>query len=167
MGDARSDEHWMRRALAEAAAAAAQGEVPVGAVVVRDGAELSGGHNAVIQSADPTAHAEIVALRRAATVIGNYRLLGCTVFVTLEPCAMCVGALIHARVDRVVFAAIDPKAGALGSVFDLNTGVLNHRLDVQSGVSADQSVALLQAFFRARRGASEMLPGADRDLSTQ
>ncbi|MBI1813457.1 MAG: tRNA adenosine(34) deaminase TadA [Deltaproteobacteria bacterium] len=167
MDNACREEHWMRRALEEAASAAAHGEVPVGAVVVRDGAELSGGHNAVIQSADPTAHAEIVALRRAATVIGNYRLLGCTVFVTLEPCAMCVGALIHARVDRVVFAAADPKAGALGSVFDLNTGVLNHRLDVQSGVCADQSVALLQAFFRARRGAGEMMPAAERELSAQ
>ena len=164
MLDEQRDAHWMGRALAEAATSAAQDEVPVGAVVVRDGVELGAGHNTVIQWSDPSAHAEIVALRRAAAAVGNYRILGCTLYVTLEPCAMCVGALIQARVDRVVFAAADPKAGALGSVFDLNTGVLNHRLHVLGGVRAEDSVALLQSFFRARRGSRA---AACCELSTQ
>ena len=150
----------MRRALAEATGAAARAEVPVGAVIVRDEMELGAGANAMITDNDPTAHAEIVALRRAAATIGNYRLEGATVYVTLEPCAMCVGALVQARVARVVFAARDPKAGALGSVFDLNNGTLNHRFGVESGVLAEESASLLQEFFRQRRRAAAAVHAA-------
>jgi len=146
-----TDMAWMHRALVLAAEAGEREEVPVGAVLVREGAELGAGANAVIAAHDPTAHAEIVALRCAAATAGNYRLPGGTLYSTLEPCAMCVGALVQARVARVVYAAPDPKAGALGSVFDLNTGALNHRFVVASGLLADESMALLQQFFRARR----------------
>jgi tRNA(adenine34) deaminase len=149
------DVAWMRRALAAAVRAGACGEVPVGAVVVSEGEEVAVGCNTPIAASDPTAHAEIVALRRAAAARGNYRLSSTTVYVTLEPCVMCVGALLQARVARVVFAARDPKAGALGSVFDLNTGALNHRLSVCGGILAEDSVELLQDFFRARRGAGQ------------
>ncbi|MBI4514871.1 MAG: tRNA adenosine(34) deaminase TadA [Deltaproteobacteria bacterium] len=149
-----ADIAWMRRALAEAARAGGSGEVPVGAIVVRDDVVIGWGRNAPIGSCDPTAHAEIAALRRAAIASGNYRLAGASLYVTLEPCAMCVGALMQARVARVVFGAADTKAGALGSVFDLNTGVLNHRFEVRGGVLADESAALLQEFFRARRASS-------------
>jgi tRNA(adenine34) deaminase len=144
--------------------------VPVGAVIVHGGEEIAAGYNAPIAGSDPTAHAEIIAVRRAASALGNYRLSGTTLYVTLEPCVMCVGALLQARVARVVFAAVDPKAGALGSVFDLNTGVLNHRLSVSGGVLAEQSVALLQDFFRQRRGTGRRGPeraGVTGDLSIQ
>lgn len=146
------DSEAMRLALAQASAAAAAGEVPVGAVVVRDGQVIAQGRNAPVASRDPSAHAEIVALRAAAAHLGNYRLDGCTLYVTLEPCAMCVGAMLHARLARVVYGASDPKTGAAGSVLDLFADArLNHQTQVQGGVLARDSSALLHAFFRARR----------------
>lgn len=142
----------MRRALALAARGAAAGEVPVGAVVVRDGKVIGRGWNRPIATHDPSAHAEIVALRAAARKLDNYRLPGTTLYATLEPCVMCSGALIQARVERVVFGAHDPKAGAAGSVFSiLGTDRLNHRLAVTSGVLADECAAMLRQFFASRR----------------
>jgi len=146
------DREAMETALAEARLAAEGGEVPIGAVIVREGAILARGQNSVLRSNDPTAHAEIVALRAAAAVLGNYRLNGCTLYVTLEPCAMCAGAMIHARLDRLVFAAPDPKAGACGSVLAvLNHPRLNHEMRVDQGILADESAELLRGFFRAKR----------------
>jgi tRNA(adenine34) deaminase len=139
-------------ALDEARAAAAAGEVPVGAVVVQDGVVVGRGQNRVLRDVDPTAHAEIVAMREAALTIKNYRLIGCELFVTLEPCAMCAGAMIHARLDRLVYAAADPKAGAVGSVLEvLNHPSLNHKMVVNSGELAEESAELLRLFFRERR----------------
>jgi tRNA(adenine34) deaminase len=147
-----TDLDFMHVALAEARRAAESGEVPIGAVVVRDGAILSCGQNRVLRDVDPTAHAEIVALRAAAAALGNYRLTGCTLYVTLEPCAMCAGAMIHARIDRLVYAAADPKAGACGSVLSvLNHPQLNHQMQVEQGIAAEESAALLRSFFRDRR----------------
>jgi len=141
----------MQAALAEARAAADAGEVPIGAVVVRDGAIVVRGQNRVLRDVDPTAHAEIVAMR-AAVALGNYRLNGCTLYVTLEPCAMCAGAMIHARIDRLVFAAADPKAGACGSVLSvLNHPQLNHQMQMEQGIAAEESAELLRGFFRERR----------------
>src|SRR5512146_2245280 len=149
-----TDEQWMAQALALAEAAAARGEVPVGAVVVCDDAVVGRGGNAPIADNDPTAHAEIAALREAAAALGNYRLPGCTLYVTLEPCAMCAGAIMHARLGRLVFGARDPKTGACGSVIDLFAEPrLNHHTTVTSGVRADECGGLLSAFFAARRGA--------------
>ncbi|ART48224.1 tRNA adenosine(34) deaminase TadA [Acidovorax carolinensis] len=146
------DEHWMREALAQAQAAALAGEVPVGAVVVKEGQVIATGRNAPVSGHDPTAHAEIVALRTAAQQLGNYRLDGCTLYVTLEPCAMCSGAMLHARVPRVVFGATDPKTGAAGSVLNLfGHAELNHHTEVHGGVLAHDCGALLSAFFRHRR----------------
>ena len=142
----------MQAALAEARAAADAGEVPIGAVVVRDGAMIASGQNRVLRDVDPTAHAEIVAMRAAAVALGNYRLNGCTLYVTLEPCAMCAGAMIHARIDRLVFAAADPKAGACGSVLSvLNHPQLNHQMQMEQGIAAEESAELLRGFFRERR----------------
>jgi len=153
MTDLISDFDAMQAALAEARLAAEAGEVPIGAVVVHEGAIIATGQNRVLRDVDPTAHAEIVAMRAAATVLGNYRLSGCTLFVTLEPCAMCAGAMIHARLDRLVFAAADPKAGAAGSVLSvLNHPQLNHKMHVEQGIGADESAELLRGFFRERRG---------------
>jgi len=147
-----SDLDCMEVALAEARAAAEGGEVPIGAVVVRAGEIVARGQNRVLRDVDPTAHAEIVTLRAAAEVLGNYRLPGCTLYVTLEPCAMCAGAMIHARLDRLVFAAADPKAGAAGSVLAvLNHPALNHQMIVEQGILADESAELLRGFFRERR----------------
>jgi tRNA(adenine34) deaminase len=147
-----SDPEAMQAALAEARLAAEGGEVPIGAVVVRDGAIIARGQNRILRDVDPTAHAEIVALRAAAAALGNYRLSGCTLYVTLEPCAMCAGAMIHARIDRLVFAASDPKAGACGSVVTvLNHPQLNHRVQVEQGIGAEESAELLRCFFRERR----------------
>ena len=146
------DRGAMQAALAEARLAAEAGEVPIGAVVVREGAIIARGQNRVLRDMDPTAHAEIVALRAAATALGNYRLAGCTLYVTLEPCAMCAGAMIHARIDRLVYAAADPKAGACGSVLAvLNHPQLNHKIQVEQGIAADESAELLRNFFRERR----------------
>lgn len=150
-----SDEHWMDAALDLAREAAARGEVPVGAVVVRDGAIVGRGGNAPIAGHDPTAHAEIAALRDAARTARNYRLPGCELYVTLEPCAMCAGAIIHARIARVIYGAQDPKSGAAGSVIDLFAEPrLNHHALVRSGVRAQECGALLSSFFAARRGAA-------------
>ncbi|WP_082604300.1 tRNA adenosine(34) deaminase TadA [Acidovorax sp. Root217] len=147
-----TDEDGMRLALAEARAAADAGEVPVGAVVVKDGQVIATGRNAPVQANDPTAHAEIVALRAAAQRLGNYRLDGCTLYVTLEPCAMCSGAMLHSRLARVVFGASQPKTGAAGSVLDLFAHTaINHQTQVQGGVLADECSALLTGFFGARR----------------
>ena len=146
------DARWMRLALAEARAAAQAGEVPVGAVVVRNGQLIATGRNAPVQSHDPTAHAEIVALRAAAQLLGNYRLEDCTLYATLEPCAMCSGALLHARLARVVFGAPEPKTGAAGSVVDLFAQPrLNHHTVVQGGVLAQECAALMGDFFALRR----------------
>jgi tRNA(adenine34) deaminase len=146
-------EALMRRALQLAAEAAASGEVPVGAVVALDGVILGHGHNQPIAAHDPTAHAEIVALRMAAQALGNYRLTGATLAVTVEPCLMCVGAMVHARIGTVVFGAPEPKAGALGSTVAAHElPALNHRLAVVSGVLEGECREVMQAFFRARRG---------------
>ncbi len=146
------DRQAMEAALAEARLSGEAGEVPIGAVVVRDGAIIAHGQNRVLRDVDPTAHAEIVALRAAAVALGNYRLAGCTLYVTLEPCAMCAGAMIHARVDGLVFAAADPKAGACGSVLQvLNHPQLNHQMQVEKGIGAEESAELLRNFFRERR----------------
>jgi tRNA(adenine34) deaminase len=151
-----SDLEAMRTALAEARKAAEAGEVPIGAVVVHDGAIIAQGQNSVIRTNDPTAHAEIVALRHAASMLGNYRLNDCTVYATLEPCAMCAGAMIHARIDRLVYGTADPKAGACGSVLSvINHPQLNHQLQVVQGVLAEQCSDLLRVFFRDRRVKSE------------
>ena len=142
----------MRAALAEAAKARDAGEVPIGAVVVLDGRVIGEGFNQPISSHDPTAHAEVIALRRAAAAVGNYRLTGATVYVTVEPCLMCVGAMIHARIGLIVYGALEPKAGALQSMTRAHElEGLNHRLEVAGGVLADDSKTMLQAFFQARR----------------
>jgi len=147
-----TDDAWMADALAQARAAAQRGEVPVGAIVVRDGAIVGRGGNAPIAGSDPTAHAEIAALREAAALLANYRLVDCTLYVTLEPCAMCAGAILHARIARLVYGARDPKTGACGSVIDLFAERrLNHHTAVTGGVRADESGALLSGFFAARR----------------
>lgn len=151
--DANNDEKWMTRALALAEQAALKDEVPVGAVVVSAQNELLGeGYNQPISTADPTAHAELVALRAAARHCDNYRLTGSTLYVTIEPCAMCSGAIVHARVDRVVFAATEPKAGAVCSHLQLlDQPHLNHRVQWQGGVLAAQATAVMQGFFSRRR----------------
>jgi tRNA(adenine34) deaminase len=149
-----NDTEAMQLALAEARRAGEAGEVPVGAVVLKDGVVIATGRNAPIGAHDPTAHAEVVALRAAAAALGNYRLDGCELVVTLEPCAMCSGAMLHARIARVVFGAADPKTGAAGSVLDLFAEPrLNHQTRVQAGVLADECGSLLQDFFRSRREA--------------
>ncbi|MGD2067872.1 MAG: tRNA adenosine(34) deaminase TadA [Gemmatimonadota bacterium] len=147
------DVGYMARALEQARAAAAAGEVPVGAVLVRDGRVLGEAHNLTVTRADPTAHAEVVTLRRAAGRQGDFRLSGTTLYVTLEPCAMCAGAIVLARVSRVVFGAADPKGGMAGTLGNLlQDPRLNHRCDVTPGVLEEASGALLRAFFQARRG---------------
>ena len=146
------DREAMNAALEQARLAAEGGEVPIGAVVVHEGAIIARGQNRVLRDVDPTAHAEIVALRTAAKALGNYRLTGCTLYVTLEPCAMCAGAMIHARIDKLVFGAADPKAGACGSVLQvLNHPQLNHQMWVERGIGAEESAELLRGFFRERR----------------
>ena len=146
----------MRLALREAQRAFDEQEVPVGAVVVQNGRVIARAHNRPVHLNDPTAHAEILALRRAARKMGNYRLTDCSLYVTIESCAMCAGAIIQARLQRVVFGARDPKAGASGSVLAvLNHPKLNHQVEIVSGVLADDCAAILQEFFRARRGRSE------------
>jgi tRNA(adenine34) deaminase len=146
------DEYFMRLALREASLALEHDDVPIGAVVVYGGEVIAAAGNERELRADPTAHAELLALREASRVLGSWRLLETVLYVTLEPCAMCAGAIVLARVPRVVFGAVDPKAGAAGSVFDiLDEPRLNHRPAVQSGLLADDSAALLRAFFAARR----------------
>jgi tRNA(adenine34) deaminase len=147
-----TDQSYMQLALQLAQAAALAGEVPVGAIVVKDGAVIGRGSNAPIQNHDPTAHAEIIALREAARHLGNYRLVDCTLYVTLEPCAMCSGAIQHARITKLVFGASDPKTGACGSVVNLmNEPKLNHHTEVVGGILAEECGALLSTFFKQRR----------------
>lgn len=147
-----SDPTFMSRALELARVAESAGEVPVGCVIVRDGQIVGEGWNRPISTRDPTAHAEMVALRAAAAASDSYRLTGTTLYVTLEPCAMCAGAMVHARVQRLVFAATDPRAGAAGSVFNVvQHPALNHRIECTSGVLAEECGALLKGFFLARR----------------
>ncbi len=147
-----TDIRFMRAALDEAQAAAARGEVPVGAAIVVDGRVVGRAGNRTITDCDPTAHAEIVALREAAKTIGNYRLLGATLYVTIEPCAMCAGAMVQARIGRLVYGADDAKGGAVRSCFSiLDHPQINHRVEVTSGVLAEDAAALLQNFFAARR----------------
>jgi len=146
------DAVYMAIALDEARTAAAEGEVPIGAVVVCDGAVISRARNARESGADPTAHAEIVALRAAAGRLGRWRLSDCTLYVTLEPCPMCAGALVNARIDRLVFGAADPKAGAVGTLYDLSSDSrLNHRFDVTSGVCEEECSTVLKEFFQRLR----------------
>ena len=149
-----SDIDWMCEALAQARLAAQKGEVPVGAVLVdAEGRLLAAGHNQPISACDPSAHAEIVTLRAAALEVGNYRLVDTTLYVTLEPCTMCVGALVHARVKRLVYGATEPRTGAIESAHRLfDSGEYNHRPEIEGGVLAQESSALLTDFFRARRG---------------
>jgi len=147
------DETWMRAALAEAEAAAAKGEIPIGAVIVRDGELIAAGHNLRETERDPTGHAEMVAIRRAAARLGAWRLTGTTLYVTIEPCPMCAGALVLARIERLVYGAADPKAGACGTLWNLvQDPRLNHRLAVTAGVLEDECRAVIQAFFRRLRG---------------
>jgi tRNA(adenine34) deaminase len=147
-----TEEDYLRAAMEEARQAEADDEVPVGAVVVQGGVVIARGRNRVIADNDPTAHAEMVAMREAGRALGNYRLEGCTLYVTLEPCAMCAGAILHARIARLVYAAADPKAGACGSVLGvMNHPQLNHRVEVSSGLLAEECGAMLTGFFRARR----------------
>ena len=146
------DERWMREALELAKEAAAAGDVPVGAVVIRNEVVIAKASNRTVRDQDPTGHAELLAIREASRVIGDWRLTGCTLFVTLEPCAMCAGAIVLARLDRVVFGAFDDKAGMAGSVGDLlRHPKLNHRPQVQAGMMAEETGALLSEFFRSRR----------------
>jgi tRNA(adenine34) deaminase len=146
------DAAWMELALKQAHLAAVAGEVPVGALVIRDGEIIGQGHNRNLLDNDPTAHAEIVALRQAAARVGNHRLIGCTMVATIEPCSMCAGALIHARIARLVYGAADPKAGAAGSTVQvINHPSLNHRMEVTAGVLADKCSEILQQFFRQKR----------------
>ena len=152
----------MQLALEQARLAWAEGEVPVGAVVVKDGEVIATGYNQPIGRHDPTAHAEIVALRAAADKLSNYRLPGCELYVTLEPCIMCSGAMMHARLARVVYAAVDPKTGACGSVVNLfDEDRLNHHTEVAGGVMAEEASGLLKAFFAERRAAARKLPATD------
>jgi tRNA(adenine34) deaminase len=148
-----NDEAWIRAALEQAEGSEAAGEVPVGAVLLdRDGKVVARGQNRVIRDHDPTAHAEIIALRAAGEVMGNYRLSGCTLYVTLEPCAMCAGAMVHARIGRLVFGAFDPKAGAVSSALNvLNHPRLNHQIELTAGLMGEECGAILSRFFQSRR----------------
>ena len=150
--DRQVDEKWMQVALAEAGRAGAAGEVPVGAAIVRDGALLASAHNSPISANDPTAHAEILAIRAAAAAAGNYRLAGTTLYVTLEPCLMCAGAILHARIDRLVFGAADPKGGAAVSCWRLfEDRRLNHGVAVTGGILGENCGEILSGFFREKR----------------
>lgn len=148
----RDDERWMAAAIAQARVAEREGDVPVGAIIVREGKAIAQVENRTVRLEDPTAHAEVLAIREAAAAIDNPRLQGCTLYVTLEPCAMCAGAIVQARLDRLVFGAWDSKAGMVGSVGDIvRHPKLNHRAEVLGGVLADECAELLQGFFKARR----------------
>ena len=147
-----ADETYMQIALAEARLAASEGEVPIGAVVVHDGQVIARAHNRRETDADPSAHAEFSAMLEASRVLGRWRLTGCTVYVTLEPCLMCAGLMVNARIDRCVYGASDPKGGALGTLFDVSSDPrLNHEFAVSAGVCADEAAELLRSFFRSRR----------------
>src|SRR6476646_7689421 len=166
IGEATSDELFMEEALRTAQRALEMGEVPVGAVVVCEGKIVGRGGNRNLTDSDPTAHAEIVALRQAGATIGNHRLEGCELFATIEPCAMCAGALVHARLKRLVYGADDPKAGAVHSVMQvLNHPDLNHHMEVRGGVRAGRCAELLQSVFRLRREKSSVV-GSPQSLAT-
>jgi tRNA(adenine34) deaminase len=151
---AQADIEWMKLALQQAVAASGAGEVPVGALVISQGEIVGRGNNRNLRENDPTAHAEIIALREAAASIGNHRLPGCTLYSTIEPCAMCAGTMIHARIARLVYGAHDPKAGAAGSVLEvINHPRLNHKMEVTSGVLEDECAEVLRSFFQERRKA--------------
>ena len=153
----RGEERWMEAALEEARAARDGGEVPVGAVAVLDGRILGRGRNRTVELQDPTAHAEMIALREAASSLGAWRLIGVTLYATLEPCAMCAGACVLARIDRLVYGAADPKAGMSGSLASIpDDPRLNHRVDIVSGVRAEECGDLLREFFRSRRDSEEL-----------
>jgi tRNA(adenine34) deaminase len=146
------DESYLQLAIEQGRLAAVAGEVPVGAVIVYDGEVIATGQNYVLRNVDPTAHAEIVALRVAALHLNNYRLTGCELYTTLEPCSMCAGAMIHARISRLIYGTADPKAGAAGSVLEVvNHPQLNHQMQLTSGILADECGELLRSFFRERR----------------
>lgn len=145
------DPLFMAAALRQAKAGAERGEVPVGAVIVREGRVIARGSNRPVRTNDPTAHAEVVALRAAARKLGNYRLTGCALYVTVEPCAMCLGALLHARIDRLVYGASDPKAGAVKSIVRFPIHKTNHRIEIRGGVLAAEGAEVLKDFFRERR----------------
>jgi len=165
---ADDDLHWMQYALQLADKAEQSGEIPVGAVLVKDGVVLGEGWNQSIQLNDPSAHAEMVAIRQAAEKIGNYRLIDCTLYVTLEPCAMCAGLLVHSRVKRLVFGAKDAKTGAAGSVLDIvRHPVLNHQLDVLDGPLAQQCADKLSEFFRRRRAEQKALKQQEKQQSVE
>lgn len=158
--EAPDDERFMRLALEEADLAASEGEVPIGAVVVCEGRVVARAHNRRENDADPSAHAEFSAMVAAARALGRWRLTGCTVYVTLEPCLMCAGLMVNARVDRCVYGAADPKGGALGTLYDVSHDErLNHEFEVTSGVLADQAAGQLRTFFRARRAARKAARG--------
>ena len=162
----QDDLHWMQYALQLADKAEQSGEIPVGAVLVKDGVVLGEGWNQSIQLNDPSAHAEMIAIRQAAGKIGNYRLIDCTLYVTLEPCAMCAGLLVHSRVKRLVFGAKDAKTGAAGSVLDIvRHPVLNHQLDVMDGPLAQQCADKLSEFFRRRRAEQKALKQLEKQQS--
>jgi tRNA(adenine34) deaminase len=157
------DQHWMAEAVSEAALAEAVDEVPIGAVVVLNGAIVGRGHNSSISLNDPTAHAEILALRDAAWCMANYRLPDATMYVTVEPCLMCMGALLHARIKRLVFGCYDPKAGAAGSLYDVAGDLrLNHQIEVTAGLEEEQSRESLRRFFRKKRSAFSNQLSAER-----
>lgn len=163
---AEDDLHWMQYALQLADKAEQSGEIPVGAVLVKDGVVLGEGWNQSIQLNDPSAHAEMIAIRQAAEKVGNYRLIDCTLYVTLEPCAMCAGLLVHSRVKRLVFGAKDAKTGAAGSVLDIvRHPVLNHQLDVLDGPLAQQCADKLSEFFRRRRAEQKALKQLEKQQS--
>lgn len=152
MSEIITDRYWMQQALLQAQLGAKEEEVPIGAILVKDNEIISAAYNQPIASVDPTAHAEILCIREAAKIIDNYRLLDTTLYVTLEPCSMCAGAIIQARIPRVIYAAAEPRSGAAGSIFNiLQNPQLNHRVAVESGLLADDSAALLRQFFKARR----------------
>ena len=162
---ARTDEDMMRIALGEARLAWAADEVPVGAIVVIDGEVKGRGHNSVVSASDPSAHAEILALRAAARAVGNYRLAGASLYSTIEPCAMCAGAIVHARIARLIYGAGDVKAGAVRTHFGICTSeFLNHRVEVQEGVLENECRLMLVSFFRMRRGGARELMNDEREL---
>lgn len=164
---AQSDQDWMRRALALARRAESLGEVPIGALIVQDGVLTAEGWNAPITDCDPTAHAEIVALRRAGRALGNYRLVGCTLYVTLEPCVMCLGAMVHARIGQLVFGAFDPQRGAVCSRIPLaDADFFNHRLPYRGGILAEDCSELLRNFFLRRRGRGAAPTDVDRTTAS-
>ncbi|WP_127025604.1 tRNA adenosine(34) deaminase TadA [Rheinheimera mangrovi] len=168
MTAADDDLHWMQYALQLADKAEQSGEIPVGAVLIKDGMVLGEGWNQSIQLNDPSAHAEMMAIRQAAAKVGNYRLIDCTLYVTLEPCAMCAGLLVHSRVKRLVFGAKDAKTGAAGSVLDIvRHPVLNHQLDVLDGPLAQQCADKLSEFFRRRRAEQKALKQQEKQQSVE